>query len=1379
MRKRITALLLTITVLAMSLLPTIITGTAAADTTQLIANGNFAQVTGNIPDGWTYTGGSIANLSAGIDTTDKSPDGSNSFKFTQTAATNTMAYFYYNQPIALKTNCDYTLTMWVKSSGIKSLRFYLYEPSYVARDGSTKYSDTPVEGGNIYTYSYDSGSTRVIRTHIVHNFKFNDIHVLSDRSSMLIVRNPQNPNEQLDVSADFPGQTRTNEWVKLTYTFSTTSDPGDVANVRFAVGLKDGLANSGTAAIADISFTEYQRPFTFAPQVNDADLGGVFPKSVELFPGKSLTFMATPTDGNTFVNWTLNGQVYSTNPVITGTFSETDVLKANFAAGPYAVTNAGAEKYSNNQNVAPFDSTTQTFTGDWILFDFQDYKPAGSWVTAIATNAMAHYGKQSVVLNGRYQINTRRITGLEKNKDYILSFWYYLPKLEPKPPTFNFAAVVPPTATTVSEPTAGGAALAYANLNKDATGEWTCVTIPFNSQNNTEVYVTTKFSSDIGSCVLYLDDFGVYEGKGDIVNVSVQTSPGGKAYVSRNGSAVKGSTVMFYAVPNSDASFLGWYDANGNQVSTLPVYVTTVNADTNLVARFDYVKVGIDSVSLGGTATSSHTGYVPQNTEVTFTATPNEGNTFKGWYDAATNTLVSTNPVYTVNVTSDTVLNAYFEGYNKPARELLKNGSFETGTITGWFADDPNYGDSVGWCSWNRSDIRVYEGNYSLRVYARHRNSILPLNNLTENTTYRISFYYFIDEYGTMAQNLQNVFIGPPGTTDMSDATVMQSVKGPIKAGPGWNRFEMYFNSGNNTTINLGLRYHAEAGSNGNEKDAMYIDNLELYEYSATPEILNGDFSQGKVGYSGSFNVTGSKEASLEGASAKVAQTVAVKPYTDYRVTFRAKTSGGSTLKAAAVDLAKDSVTDINLINSYSYVDVTGTSWTEYSFVFFSGIHQAVKLLFENQGTGTTLLDNIAMVEESGAAQGMIDYIDFETDRFTINDYYTKPDLIAKLENYYIQSDAFEIYTKQGASDNNVRSGNKSLRIKYNEATNGLEKVLHQPWTTIPVEEGGNYVISLWYRTVEQDCVFRFAPDNTGMYTGEEEYLSNDTEWTKLSVRIANTNGLGYLRMILGNVAYSTKSDVYIDDIIVQVSQPMVTEENTRLLYTEQLYNAVKNPSFEKPTTDADWGKTLPSNFKIIDTTNSKTDSAPNLNKYLRVTAGQKYVLGVETKIGVEHGFGVFIRGKAGTNAYIGLTSDAEGNNFFVNDEEQPASKVTVTATDGEWHRAGFKFLSTGKGVTYIVIDVKEGYLDIDNVMIFPVDYGYRYDPNDYSVYNPDYDNIKYYYINGGEGPQPYAPSDDKGNQGGDGGNDDSNPKTEITSPLPWLLWRLQPQFRC
>ena len=98
------------------------------------------------------------------------------------------------------------------------------------------------------------------------------------------------------------------------------------------------------------------------------------------------------------------------------------------------------------------------------------------------------------------------------------------------------------------------------------------------------------------------------------------------------GSYNKGTQISITATPSSGYRFTGW--SNGS--SDNPVTVT-LNSNTSITANFEQIPVYSISVSAEeGGSVSSEGGEYSEGTQVTITATPDEGYEFSGWSDGNT-----------------------------------------------------------------------------------------------------------------------------------------------------------------------------------------------------------------------------------------------------------------------------------------------------------------------------------------------------------------------------------------------------------------------------------------------------------------------------------------------------------------------------------------------------------------------------------------------------------------------------------------------------------------------------------------------------------------------------------------------------------------------
>ena len=138
-------------------------------------------------------------------------------------------------------------------------------------------------------------------------------------------------------------------------------------------------------------------------------------------------------------------------------------------------------------------------------------------------------------------------------------------------------------------------------------------------------------------------------------------SPEGATTVNENSSFTATATAL------DGYHFVAWMNGT-TQVSTDNPYTFTVTGNITLTASFEandpqvtYYNVTVSSANITmGNVSSTHSGQVAENTEVTVTATANPGYRFVNWIDEDGNVINATNP-YTFTVTEDIALIATFE----------------------------------------------------------------------------------------------------------------------------------------------------------------------------------------------------------------------------------------------------------------------------------------------------------------------------------------------------------------------------------------------------------------------------------------------------------------------------------------------------------------------------------------------------------------------------------------------------------------------------------------------------------------------------------------------------------------------------------------------
>ena len=1056
------------------------------------------------------------------------------------------------------------------------------------------------------------------------------------------------------------------EWKKISVDFNSGNNTDVIVWMELA---------SGGATLYLDNFAVSRVPVAFKPAANDANLGFASPaEGIVCMDGDEVTFTATPLEGNIFEGWYVGTEKVSDDLEFTFTYNSSYAgLTARFKAGEPAVANASLETgYWGGQLLAQANHTKNVNVADtdWTNQSFLATTKDGAGIYYFDSMHGGTYRNAKATTNyahtGKFSIALNGLYGCLGRK---------------------FTGLKKNTDYVISF---------YGMVRDNASASFS------------NLIITKANETCISSA-------GALKSGGEVIAKS-ETKYGSFEAWSK-------ATISFNSGDNTDIILWVYHDGLGL------IYLDDF-------AIYEPVSANI-SAGLGGTVSSSFTGTtVPTNASVTVTAEPLEGNTFAGWFDASGNK-VSGDAKYTFVAAQSFALTAKFEGYNMHPRDLTAtlqsgiDGTFENGTtnatVGGWYASDPEY--SSGWCSYKVTDTMAYEGTKSLRIGARYRNSILPITGLLPNTDYRVSFYVNLP---TTVANSKINSIGIIGANekDLGTASNILTQLKTLAVPSGWNKIDLYFNSGDNAAVNFILRYEVpEANS-----DILYIDNFTVHQYDASEKLANANFEDGKKYWIGDGSVVtdnNSKVLSLA-AGQSVYQDLSVDAFSTYNVTFKAK----GKLTAAALDLAQTDVTPKNYISSVSCKEVSGTAWTEYTYKVYTGVAEAINLAFK-AGEGGAMIDDVKCEKVVGNTGSVLENIDFETERFELSSTANSP---------------YTIYTATDAKDTNVLSGKKSLKFTYNPLTAGDSQEFDEAYLTYQPGTGNNFKVSVNYKIADgsNGGAIKIAPEYTGTYGSDVgfEQSARNGDWQNVTFFVNNTTH-GTFKLLISSIAYSTGCDFYIDDITISVAPAMVSEENSKSTYCEALYNAIDNEGFESKITAKNWAN-LPTTAKRI-----KGDALKG-SYFLRAGKGTHYVLPVTVKAGTEYCFAASVRGTATTKGYIGISVDAAGNTLYSNRDEVPASAVEYKSGETGWKRSGFKFTASDSGVAYLVIDVTKGNLDIDSVMLFTTDYGYRYDPNDYTVYVPyDYDNLKSAttVINGGFGEQPYYNVNTNGGSNGSQSN--------------------------
>ena len=323
-----------------------------------------------------------------------------------------------------------------------------------------------------------------------------------------------------------------------------------------ACGDADIKSNNG--CIVDVTLRiELPLAPTYAVSVSaDATMGTAVASKSSVQEGGSVTLTATPNIGYKFKNWTLNGNVVSTQNPYTATVTANSVYVANFEVAEYRIKDLGTGYYLNAGN-----------------YDTHTAGPVGG------VNLVAYAESADQIF-----------TFTQSGSNYILTT------------KSGYNIVCQPW--NVDALTSAGTALTFVD-NGNGTYYIMNGSNYFKVEEVDGVYYpycdapssmkATWILEKVGGAENYTISVsaGIVPSNGGTVTINGET---GTQYVS------DGGTATFVATPNSGYVFRNW-TLNGNVVSTQNPYTATITANSEYVANFEeainnghaYVDLGLPS----------------------------------------------------------------------------------------------------------------------------------------------------------------------------------------------------------------------------------------------------------------------------------------------------------------------------------------------------------------------------------------------------------------------------------------------------------------------------------------------------------------------------------------------------------------------------------------------------------------------------------------------------------------------------------------------------------------------------------------------------------------------------------------------------------------
>lgn len=373
----------------------------------------------------------------------------------------------------------------------------------------------------------------------------------------------------------------------------------------------------------DKNITATFQEITYQVQAQaNPDAGGQISGTGIFTHGETVSLIATPSTGYSFVNWTENGNIVSQNPEYSFTVTENRNLTAHFFIETYSVSITadptsggsinGAGSYNSGENVT---INAQPNAG----YSFVNWTENG--------NVVSNNSQFSFIIN----------TDREFTAHFIIN--YHNIQGEPNPQDggsingtgfYNYGEA----ATLIANPTTGFFFVSWSENGNIV------------SQNPEYTFTVTN---DRYLVALFAEE--VY-----ILNLASSPSYGG--ITTGAGNYTYGSTVTAGAIPNPGYLFLSWTQ-DGNVISEDRFYNFQITQDLDLTANFEAIDYHIQVFSAppeGGIAIGG--GWYEYGQIVSLVAFPAGDHVFLHWIE--NDSIVSVNSNYTFFATSDAEITAMF-----------------------------------------------------------------------------------------------------------------------------------------------------------------------------------------------------------------------------------------------------------------------------------------------------------------------------------------------------------------------------------------------------------------------------------------------------------------------------------------------------------------------------------------------------------------------------------------------------------------------------------------------------------------------------------------------------------------------------------------------
>ncbi len=412
-------------------------------------------------------------------------------------------------------------------------------------------------------------------------------------------------------------------------------------------------------------------------------------------------------------------------------------------------------------------------------------------------------------------------------------------------------------------------------------------------------------------------------------------------------------------------------------------------------------------------------------------------------------------------------------GETDVAGNLLENGTFATGDLTGWT-------NLYGNCT--TSIVDGYNSTYGLQITTKTAwNMVRQKVNVDENTDYVLTIW-------AKAASSMTLLVKDGGDTTNIVQTGLNSTD--------WTKYTIKFNSGDYNSIYVCIMGGSQAGA------TAIVDSAALVKGSSNV-LQNGDFETGDTtGWTNLYDActlamtgghTGSYGLNFQGGQwNQMRQKVSVQANTNYVLTGWAKNASSASF------LVKDGNDSTNI----AQITIgSGSDWKKYSVTFNTGDYTSIYVgMMAGSNGGSAIVDDISLEKEEATVENLSTNGDFETGDTT----------------------GWTKYQSTAVSTSAARNGSYGVSIKGPGDWGGT---LDQQ---LSVVEGRTYQITFWYKAVSNGM--NFALRNSGKVNLLASYLQ-DTIWTKYEATFVADDDT--VNIHFNGSGKGTTDELYVDDVVV------------------------------------------------------------------------------------------------------------------------------------------------------------------------------------------------------------------------------------------------------